>query len=88
LAGFSEKLVLEKPVYMSNTQPLNRLLIVWLLLLCFNGCKKTDPASLANNIPGAVPTGTDFQSVYTATGVPVEQNGYSSGWQVIIAPRF
>jgi hypothetical protein len=57
---------------MKNTKPLNRLLIIWLILFCFDGCKKTDPASIANNIPGGIPTVTDFQPAYTASGVPVD----------------
>ncbi len=72
MAGFSEKLVLEKPVYMNNAQPFNRLTIILLILFCFNGCKKTDPASIANNLPGGIPTGIDIQPAYTASGMPVD----------------
>lgn len=57
---------------MNNAKTLNRLLIIWLILFCFNSCKKTDPALIANNLPGGIPTGIDIQPAYTAIGMPVD----------------
>src|SRR5258708_4084626 len=61
-----------KRVCMIKTYPLTLLSFLLLTLVCLHSCKKTDPNSILNNLPGGIPPGIPDMPAITPEGIALD----------------